>query len=349
MAAQAPQLYDQPELHRQVLTVFGLKDVQQIVKSPDDIKPMDPVSENMGILTLKPVRAFLWQDHESHIKAHMMAAQDPLIQQMVGQSPQAQQIMSGMISHVTEHLAMKYRQDLEKQMGVELPPIGETLPPDVEVQLSKLVADAAEKLFHRDQQLAQMLQTQAQGGDPLAAAQMADIKVKQQEVDRKKLADQRKHQIDSAKVNLEAEKIKSEERKHGAQIGADIGDKLIELHKHQTELQRQHHLEGAKLGVDIAKHHRDAKQQEQMQQREAMMQQQQMQHDHTLHQQKLQQGEQQMMHQQQAHEQQLEQGAAQAEQQAAAAEQKQEMAAQQPQQQSSGGAEKPKKESGDVG
>ena len=151
MAQQAPQLYDMGKLHRQMLEVLGVKDADDIVKLPDDIKPSDPVSENMSILKQEPVKAFEHQDHEAHIEVHLAAARDPKIQQLVGQSPFAGAIQSALAAHITEHLALQYRKEIEKSLGIALPPAGEPLPEDVENEIARMSAAAAQKLLSKSQ------------------------------------------------------------------------------------------------------------------------------------------------------------------------------------------------------
>jgi len=231
MAMQAPMLYDLPDLHRQVLSTMGMRNVDQLVKNPGDMQPMDPVSENMAFLTGKPAKAFIWQDHDSHIQVHMLAMQDPKMQQMVGQSPQANMVSGATMSHIAEHLAFKYRAEIEKQMGVQLPPPDQPLPPQIEVQLSKLVADAASKLFKKDQAEAAQQHAQQTMQDPVWQQQQQELQLKQQDLQRKTQADQTKAQIERAKLIqqgvLERQRLASKEKVSGAQIGQQIGAELL--------------------------------------------------------------------------------------------------------------------------
>ena len=167
LAQQAPQLYDLGKLHRQMLEVLGIQDADEIIKLPEDIKPKDPVTENMAVLKQEPVKVFAYQDHEAHIQVHMMAAQDPKIQQMVGQSPFASAIMNAMSSHITEHVAMQYRVDIQKQLGVPMPDPEEPLPEDMEREVSRLAAAAAEKLLQKNQTEAAQVQAQKEAQDLL--------------------------------------------------------------------------------------------------------------------------------------------------------------------------------------
>jgi len=219
LAQQAPQLYDLPELHRQMLTVLGVQDPGKIIPSADDKKPMDPVSENMAILTGKPVKAFLYQDHEAHIKVHMTAMQDPKILQLVGQSPQASAIQAAAMAHISEHIGFQYRREIENQLGVELPPPDEHLPEDIEVQLSRLVADAAQRLLQKDQAEVQQQEMQQKMQDPVVQAQMQDMQNKQAEIQRKTAKDQADIQLRQQQQQIEVERIASQERIAGVNAG----------------------------------------------------------------------------------------------------------------------------------
>jgi hypothetical protein len=185
LAQGAPDIYNIPLLHRQMLEVLGIKDVDKIVPLEDDFKPEDPVSENMAILKSKPVKAFLYQDHKAHIQVHMNLAQDPLIQKMVGQSPNAAALQAAMQAHIAEHMAFQYRVEIEKMLGVSLPPEDDQLPEDVEVELSRLVAQASDKLLQKDQAMAQQEQAQQQAQDPIIQMQQAEFQLKQAEFEHK--------------------------------------------------------------------------------------------------------------------------------------------------------------------
>ena len=219
LAAQAPQLYDLPELHRQMLTVLGIQDPGKIIPSTQDKKPMDPVSENMAILSGKPVKAFMYQDHEAHIQVHMSAMQDPKIMQLVGQSPQAGPMQAAAMAHIAEHIGFQYRREIEKQLGVELPPPDQPLPEDIEVQLSKLIADAATRLLQKDQAEVQQAQNQQKMQDPVVQAQMQDMQNKQAEIQRKAMKDQADIQLRQQQQQIEIERIASQERIAGVNAG----------------------------------------------------------------------------------------------------------------------------------
>jgi hypothetical protein len=253
LAQQAPQMYDLPELHRQMLTVLGIQDPGKIIPSTDEKKPMDPVSENMAILSGKPVKAFLYQDHEAHIKVHMAAMQDPKILQLVGQSPQASAIQAAAMAHIAEHIGFQYRREIENQLGVELPPPDEHLPEDIEVALSKLIADAAGKLLQKDQAEAQMQEIQQKMQDPVVQAQMQDAQNKAAEVQRKMAKDQADQMARERQQQIELERIASQERIAGVNAG------IKAMSQKQSNDQRGDYdnakikLDAMRLGADLMK------------------------------------------------------------------------------------------------
>ncbi len=253
LAAQAPQMYDLPELHRQMLTVLGIQDPGKIIPSTDEKKPMDPVSENMAILSGKPVKAFLYQDHEAHIKVHMAAMQDPKILQLVGQSPQASAIQAAAMAHIAEHIGFQYRREIEDQLGVELPPPDEHLPEDIEVALSKLIADAAGKLLQKDQAEAQMQEIQQKMQDPVVQAQMQDAQNKAAEIQRKTLKDRADQMARQRQQQIELERIASQERIAGVNAG------IKAMSQKQSNDQRGDYdnakikLDAMRLGADLMK------------------------------------------------------------------------------------------------
>jgi hypothetical protein len=239
LAQQSPQIYDMGKLHRQMLEVLGVQNADEIVKLPDDMKPADPVTENMMIMKQEPIKAFKYQDHEAHIAVHMAAAQDPKIMQIIGQSPFASAIQQAMAAHITEHVAFQYRREIEKQLGVEMPNEEQALPEDVEVQLSRLAKDAAEKVLQKDKAEAAQMQAQQQQQDPLTQIQQRELAIKEADLQHKK-------QMDLAKLELEAAKLQTSQKIEGAKIGAKIA---TELDKEQRKDKR----EGTKIGLDIAK------------------------------------------------------------------------------------------------
>jgi len=250
LSQQAPQLYDMGKLHRQMLEVLGIQDADDIIKLPDEIKPKDPVTENMAILKQEPVKAFAYQDHQAHIQTHMSAIQDPKIQEMVGQSPFASAIQAAMASHITEHVALEYRKQIQLKLGVELPDPDAPLPEDVEYELSKLVAEAAQKILQTNKQEAQQAEAQRQAQDPLTQIQQRELVIKEQELQHKIQMDQAKLELDRLKAESNADiqemRIRSEDRRAGAQVGARLATDL-------DKSQREERLAGAKLGLEIAK------------------------------------------------------------------------------------------------
>ncbi len=245
LAQQAPQMYDMGKLHRQMLEVLGIKDAEDIIKLPEDVKPADPVTENMAILKQEPVKPFAYQDHEAHIQTHMLAMQDPKISQIVGQSPFASAIQSAMMSHITEHVALQYRVEIQKQLGVELPDPEAPLPEDVELQVSRLAAQAADKLFNKDQAEVAAEQAAAQQADPLTQIQQRELMIKETELKHKIEMDKLKVNIDALakqeNARLQQARIDSEEEKEAARIGV----KVAELETDQKE-------SAARLALDIA-------------------------------------------------------------------------------------------------
>ena len=214
MAQSAPQIYDLPQLHRQMIEVLGVKNADKLVPTSADQKPRDPVSENMSALSGKPLKAFLNQDHDAHIAVHMSFLQDPMIAQQIGQNPQAQQIMASLQAHIAEHTGFQYRKQIEERLGVTLPPPDEELPESVEYELSRLLADAGKQLTQAHQQQAAQAQAQQQQQDPLFQLQQAELQVKQADV-------QRKAQKDQADLQLAAKKLQIQEVEAMAKIKAE--------------------------------------------------------------------------------------------------------------------------------
>ena len=242
MAQQAPQIYDLPQLHRQMIEVLGVKNADKLVPTKDDAKPTDPVSENMDALVGKPVRAFIYQDHQAHIATHMSFMKDPQIAQMIGQNPQAQQIMASLQAHIAEHLGFQYRQQIEEKLGAPLPAPNEELPEEVEVQLARLVADAGQQLTQANQQKAAQQQAQQQQQDPAFQLQQMEVQTKVQEVQRKAQKDQMDAQFKQAQLQQKAQK--------------DLVDSALEAEKlkiDQQELQLDAQKEGVKLAADRRK------------------------------------------------------------------------------------------------
>ena len=257
MAQANPQIYDLPELNKQMLEVLGIKNISKLIPSATDFKPKDPVTENMAILNGTPVKAFIYQDHQAHIQVHQAAMQDPKILQLVGQNPQAQSIQAAAMAHINEHVAFEYRKQIEEQLGVPLPAMDEVLPEDVEAELSKLMAQAAQQLLQKDQAEAQQQQAQQQQQDPLVQMQQQELQIKQQESQakaQKMMADtqldQQRLELEKAKLELEKAKMDSQERIAGANLGAKVE---IDKQKMTAEEQRTHvqqMADGMRLGME---------------------------------------------------------------------------------------------------
>lgn len=231
LAQAHPQIYNMQELHRQMLDVLGVKNVGKLIPTHDDMKPMDPISENMGLMNGKPVKAFIHQDHEAHLTVHMTAAQDPLLREQLGQNPKAQQMMGAFYAHTSEHLAFLYRQKIEEMMGTPLPPPDQPLPPEVEVQLSRMVAQAAQKLLGKNTVEAQAKAAEQAANDPVLQNEAKDLEIREKETNRKILKDIADTVLKGEKLDLEREKQESEQFSRGADIGLKAtkieGDQLL--------------------------------------------------------------------------------------------------------------------------
>ena len=210
LAQGAPQIYDLPALHRQMLEVLGIKNADKLVPLADDMKPRDPISENMAFLTGKPTKAFIYQDHDAHIACHMSMMQDPMLMAQVGQSPMAQQMQAAMMSHVAEHLAFVYRKRVEEQLGVPMPKPNEELPEDVEVQLSRLVAQASTQVLAQSKGQAAQQQAQQQAQDPVMQLQQAELQIKAQEIQRKAAKDQQDAALAQGRLQVEAQRAQAQ-------------------------------------------------------------------------------------------------------------------------------------------
>ena len=220
LAQGAPQIYDLPHLHRQMLEVLGIKNADKLVPVSEDQKPRDPISENMSFLTGKPTKAFIYQDHQAHIATHMALLQDPMVAQMIGQSPMAQQMGAAIMAHVAEHMAFAYRQQVEEQLGVPLTPPDAELDEGTEVQLSRLVAQAAQQLLQSNMGKAQQAQAQQMAQNPQLQMAQAELQLRAQELQRKEQDSQRDFAIAQEKINLERERLAIEAQKEQARLQA---------------------------------------------------------------------------------------------------------------------------------
>jgi hypothetical protein len=231
LAQQAPQLYDLGQLHRQMLEVLGIKNAKKLVKIEDDQMPEDPITENMNLLNMKPVKAFLYQDHQAHITVHMNAMKDPKIAALVGQNPQAQAIQAAALAHIQQHLAFEYRKQMEQLMGIPLPTgeEDEGIPKDLELQISQMASQASDQLLQRNQTEIAAQQAQQAQQDPVIQMQMQELQLKQSEEQRKSAKDQADVQEAAARLEVERERIASQERIAAAQIQAKTGKDQAEI------------------------------------------------------------------------------------------------------------------------
>ena len=250
LAQQAPQMYNLPLLHRQMLEVLGIRDADKIIPSDNDMKPTDPVSENMNIIIGDPVKAFMYQDHEAHIKIHLAAMNDPEIAEKLNLAPDAEIKQAEMNAHIAEHVAFKYRQDIERELGTHLPPVDSTLPEDVEDRLAKLVVPVAEQLTGKAIQRAEAEQMAAQAEDPVLQLQKQELVLEDKKITSKT-------EVDMAKIDADlteaAERIASTEKIEGAKLGVKIAETNTKEELESKKIASQDKLEGAKLGVEIAK------------------------------------------------------------------------------------------------
>lgn len=266
LAQSAPQLYNLPLLHRQMLEVLGIKNYQKLVPIDDDIKPRDPVTENQDILKSKPVKAFLHQDHQSHVAVHMSMIQDPHVQQLVGQNPQlAQQLQAAMSAHVMEHLGFEYRKQIEGMIGAELPNYESmeendvSIPPEMESRIAQMSAQAAKQLLQQNQQQVQQQQNQQQQQDPIVQMQQQELQLKAQDLQRKTKKDQDDFAIKQAQVQVERERIDAQQETSGAQLA-------MKSHQESQRTEHAKESEGVKLGMDMYKHNTNIDSQQQLEQ-----------------------------------------------------------------------------------
>jgi hypothetical protein len=246
MAQMAPDIYDLPQLHRGMLEVLGIKHADKLVPLEEDMKPTDPVTENQHILKGEPAKAFLHQDHQSHIQVHMSMLQNPVIAQLIGQNPRAPMIQAALTAHVAEHVGFMMRQKIEQQLGMPLPPEDEKLPPQVEIALSAMMAQASQQVLMQDQAKAAQQQAQQQQQDPVVQMQQQELQLKAKEVELK----EKKILVDAAiaadKQELEEQKVSGQLELEALRVGAQINESKG---KAQFDQERA----GVELGIDIAK------------------------------------------------------------------------------------------------
>jgi hypothetical protein len=256
LAQSSPQFYNMPLLHRQMLDVLGIKEANKLVPLPEDQKPQDPVSENQAILMSKPVKAFAYQDHQAHIIVHTSAMQDPKVLSVLGQSPQAMQLQAAMQAHINEHLGFGYRVEIEKQLGMNLPPQqdenGEdaNMLPEVEARLAPMLAQAAQRLLQTNQAQAQQQQAQQQAQDPMVQLQQAELQLKKAEIERKVAKDKVDAAAREKQLMIEEQRVNQQGKIEGIRIGAKAVQDKAALDAQQKEA-------GLRMGIDAAQKHKD--------------------------------------------------------------------------------------------
>jgi len=258
MAQSAPQIYDLPQLHRQMIEVLGVKNADKLVPTTDDIRPTDPVSENMNALNGKPMKAFIYQDHEAHIATHQAFLQDPIIAQTIGQNPQAQRIAAAIQAHIAEHMGFLYRQRMEEKLGAPLPNPNAELPENMEVNLARLMAQAGQQLTQQNQQQAAQQQAQQKAQDPVVQMQQAELQIKQQEVQRKAAKDQADAQIEQAKLQLQAQENMQDAQMDQAELAIKQQELQIDAQKAGAKLAADRRKDNTKLDLDLLKTMQDS-------------------------------------------------------------------------------------------
>ncbi len=253
MSSQAPQIYDLPQLHRQMIEVLGVKNADKLVPTKDDAKPTDPISENMDALVGKPMKAFIYQDHEAHIATHTSFMQDPMMAQMIGQNPQAKQIMASLQAHIAEHLGFSYRTKIEEKLGVPLPAPNEEMDEDMEVQLSRLVADAGKQLTQANQKQAAQQKAQQQQQDPIIQMKQAELQIKQAEEQRKAQKDQADSALQQEKLKLQKAKDLTSAMLDAERVKIDQAELTIEAEEKGIKLEQAGRAERNKIGLETAR------------------------------------------------------------------------------------------------
>jgi hypothetical protein len=253
MSQQAPQIYNLPQLHRQMIEVLGVKNADKLVPTEDDAVPTDPVSENMNALTGTPIKAFIYQDHEAHISAHQSFMKDPMVAGTIGQNPQAQQIMAALNAHIAEHLGFRYRAQMEEKLGVELPAPNQELSEEMEVQLAKLVAEGGKQLTAQHEQEAAQKQAQQKQQDPIIQLQQAELQVKQQEVQRKAQKDQADTQLKQADLERKTQKDLADIQINKQQLDIENQELQIDAQKAGAKLAADRKTANTKLDLDLMK------------------------------------------------------------------------------------------------
>ena len=257
MAQMAPDIYDLPKLHRGMLEVLGIKDADKLVPLPDDQKPRDPVAENMAVLKGEPLKAFFYQDHQSHIQVHMAAMQDPIVMQLVGQNPRAPQIQAAMMAHIAEHVGYAYRQKIEQQLGMPLPPEDEKLPPEMEIALSGMMAQAAQQVLQQSQAQAAQQQAQQQAQDPLIQMQQQELQIKQQELALKQQEIQGKLALENKRIQIDAMAKAGQLKQQKRNLQVDAMAKAGDLKNRRHQLGAQFVTQGMQQKHEMSQKHKD--------------------------------------------------------------------------------------------
>ena len=236
-----------------MIEVLGVKNADKLVPTKDDIRPADPVSENMNALRGKPMKAFIYQDHDAHITTHTSFMQDPMVAQMIGQNPQAKQIMASLQAHIAEHLGFNYRKQLEERLGVELPPPNEELPEEIEVDLARLMAKAGQQLTQAHQQQAAQRQAQQQAQDPILQLRRQEAQTKQAEVQRKAQKDAADAQLQQAELMRKAQKDAADVAISAQQVELDKVKTVVDAKQSQVKVDADTQRESDKLDLEIFK------------------------------------------------------------------------------------------------
>lgn len=255
LAQSAPSIYNMPQLHRQMLDVLGIRNAQKLIPLEDDQKPRDPLTENMNAMMSKPLKAFIYQDHEAHIASHMNFLQDPKTAAIVGQSPNAQQITAGLQAHIAEHFGFQYRQQIEQQIGAPLPYMEEDddeLPQEYEVQIARLVAQASQQLLQKNQSEAAQQQIAQQQQDPIIQMQMQELQLKGEEIKRKMAKDQADTALKQAQLQVEEAKLEAQTNLEGHKLGVKIAHEKATLAQKAEAEQEKLNLGGHRLGYEMA-------------------------------------------------------------------------------------------------
>ena len=251
MAQQAPQIYDLPQLHRQMIEVLGVKNADKLVPMASDLKPADPVSENMAVLVGKPIKAFIYQEHASHIASHQAFMQDPMIAQSIGQNPQAQQIMAALHAHIAEHIGFQYRSQIEEKLGVMLPAPDTEMTEDIEINLARLVADAGKQLTQSHQQQAAQQQAQQQAQDPVVQMQQQELAIKQADTQRKQKKDDADIQLRGAEQQRKQQKDATDAQFKSQELEIDRAELSLEARKGSTKLKNQKTIADDRIQMDL--------------------------------------------------------------------------------------------------